>query len=349
MQRIRSLPEPLRRRLPLIYERSGIDRRYSCVPDYAEADPDNFSFFGANDALSPVPSTATRNAWYRKSVLPLAEQVSREALGQAGLNPADITHVIAVSCTGFFAPGLDIELVKRLGLPPTTQRTFIGFMGCYAAFNAMRVAHSFCQSTPSARVLIVCAELCTLHFQIDDTFESAVVNALFSDGAAAAIFASRSAAEARGKLAYTASHAQLDDDSMEDMTWEIGDTGFLMGLSSRVPQVIATALPAYLDALLQPHQLTPTDLDFWAIHPGGRAIVEKARDVIGLSDEQVHDSLEVMRQHGNMSSPTILFVLQRFLEQHRAQQANGEAGWGHGVAMAFGPGLTIEGCLWRQV
>lgn len=349
MQRVTSLPETIRRRLPIIYDRSGIDRRYSCVPDYESSDPADFQFFAPNDSLHPTPSTGTRNAWYRKAVLPLAEQVARDAVQQAGLQPRDITHLIAVTCTGFFAPGLDIELVKRLGLPPTTQRTLIGFMGCYAAFNALRVAHGFCQTHADARVLIVCAELCSLHFQIDDSFESAVVNALFSDGAAAVVLASRAEAEAAGKLAYAASHTLLDDDSMEDMTWDVGDTGFLMGLSSRVPDIIAQALPAYLEALLCPHDLTPEAVGFWAIHPGGRSIVEKARDVIGLSDAQVHDSLEVMRLYGNMSSPTILFVLKRFLEKHRTQRANGEPGLTSGVALAFGPGLTLEGCLWQQV
>ena len=344
MQRVESLPEPLRRRIPAIYGHSGIEQRFTCVEDYVHEDADEFDFFPPDWSLAPPPTTARRNRKYRQAVLPLAERVGRDALAQAGLAPEDITHVIAVSCTGFFAPGLDIELVKRLGLRPSTQRTLIGFMGCYAAFNALRVAHSFCQNDPAARVLIVCAELCTIHFQIDDAFDTAVVNALFSDGAAAAVLAPRAEADAHGCLAYLDNHVLLDDDSMEAMTWEIGDTGFLMGLSSRVPAVIARNLPAYLDGLLCPHGLTPEAIDFWAIHPGGRAIVDKAREVLGLPEAAVHDSLEVLRRHGNMSSPTILFVLKRFLDRHRA---NGSGGLGHGVAMAFGPGLTLEGCLWR--
>ena len=364
MQRVESLPQPLRNRVPTIYQRSAIDYRYSCVADYGCDDPADFEFFPSDWSLQPAPSTEQRNRKYREAVLPMAERAARNALAQpdlivAGFKTADgetghtgpqtawaldmplITHVIAVSCTGFFAPGLDVELVKRLNLPPDTQRTFIGFMGCYAAFNALRVAHSFCQSDPEARVLIVCAELCTLHFQTSGTLEEVVVNSLFSDGAAAAILAPRSGAAAQGELAYVDGRAQLDDDSMEDMTWDIGDTGFLMGLSSRVPDVIADHLPAYLDRLLCSHELTPSDIGFWAIHPGGRAVVEKAGDVLDLSDAAVRDSLEVLRLHGNMSSPTILFVLKRILE--RKDQP------GPGVAMAFGPGLTIEGALFRRV
>ena len=145
------------------------------------------------------------------------------------------------------------------------------------------------------------------------------------------------------------STARLDNDSMEAMTWDIGNTGFLMGLSARVPDVIADHLPTYLDRLLTPHDLDRDDVDFWAVHPGGRAIVEKAQEVLDLADADVQDSLEVLRRYGNMSSPTILFVLKRFLDRHRAARRNGERPLQNGVAMAFGPGLTLEGALFQQV
>jgi len=342
MQRVESQPAAIRRRLPAIYASSGIDYRYSCVEDYVREQAD-WDFFPQNWALDPAPSTAIRNQKYRKAAVPLAERVARDALTQADLSPDEITHVITVSCTGFFAPGLDIELVKRLGLPAHTQRAVIGFMGCYAAFNALRVAHGFCQSQPGARVLVVCVELCTLHFQASQTLESAVVNALFSDGAAAAVLASRPEAEAKGELAYVDNHCLLDDDSMDHMTWDVGDTGFDMGLSSRVPSVIAKHVAPFFETLLGRNGLTKNDVQFWAIHPGGRAIVETAQATLGLSDEAVHDSLEVLRLRGNMSSPTILFVLKRILDRHR------DAPFRTGVAMAFGPGLTIEGCLWETI
>lgn len=349
MQRVTSLPAPIRKRIPAIYERSGIDQRHSCVVDYGKADAADFTFYPPDWSLQPAPTTGQRNALYRESAVPLAEQVARDALARAGRTMDEVTHVVAVTCTGFFAPGLDIELVKRLGLKPSTQRTVIGFMGCYAAFNGLRVAHSFCQSDPNAVVVMVCVELCTLHFQVSETLEQAVINAIFSDGAAAAVLSSRDAAQAEGELAYTASHCVLDDDSMGHMTWAIGDHGFDMGLSPRVPAVLAQQLPTYLDGLLAPHHLTPDDLDFWAIHPGGRAIVDKAQAVLNLSEADLRHSLGVLRDHGNMSSPTILFVLERFLADHHAQRAEGRSGLGSGVAMAFGPGLTLEGCLWQRV
>jgi len=346
MAQIDTLPDALQSRLPAIYRGSAIDGRYTCVADYGKEDAEEFTFFPNTWTLEPAPTTEDRNEHYRESVIPLAEDVGQRALEQADVAADDITHVIAVSCTGFFAPGLDVELVKRLGLSPTTARTFIGFMGCYAAFNALRVAHSFCQSQPDARVLVVCAELCTLHFQIDDSLESVVVNSLFSDGAAGAVLSARPESEARGRLAYVDGRSHLDDDSMEDMTWAIGDTGFKMGLSSRVPDVVGDNLPSYVDNLLAPHGLSQEDVGFWAIHPGGRRIVEGAREALSLSEADVADSLAVLRRYGNMSSPTILFVLQRILEQ----QAQGDgAPPEHGVAMAFGPGLTIEGALFRRV
>ena len=344
MQRVEGLPPVIRKRIPKIYARSGIDYRCSCIEDY-ERDAADFAFYPRTWTLKPEPTTAQRNRKYREAVVPLAEGVAGQALVEAGRTSDEVTHLIAVSCTGFFAPGLDVELVKRLGLPAHTQRTLVGFMGCYAAFNALRLAHAFCQSRSDACVLVVCAELCTLHFQIGDTLESAVVNALFSDGAAAAVLSSRPDGEAAGELTYADGHALLDGDSMDHMTWDVGDTGFLMGLSPKVPGVIAENLPGYLEALLCRNGLTPETVGFWAIHPGGRAIVEKARDVLALPEAAVRDSLEVLRLYGNMSSPTILFVLKRFLDRHRAEQAEGGAGLQNGVAMAFGPGLTIEGCL----
>jgi predicted naringenin-chalcone synthase len=346
MARIETLPDALQSRLPAIYRGSSIDGRYTCVDDYGKEEAEDFTFFPKTWTLEPAPSTEDRNEHYRESVVPLAENVGERALEQAGVAPGDITHVIAVSCTGFFAPGLDVELVKRLGLPPTTERTFVGFMGCYAAFNALRVAHGFCQSNPDARVLVVCAELCTLHFQVDDSLESVVVNSLFSDGAAGVVLSARSESEARGRLRYVDGRCHLDDDSMEDMTWAIGDTGFKMGLSSRVPDVVGENLPAYVDDLLGTHDFTREELDFWAIHPGGRRIVEGAQEALGLTDADVADSLAVLRRYGNMSSPTILFVLKRILD--RPAQGDG-APPERGMAMAFGPGLTIEGALFERV
>jgi alpha-pyrone synthase len=342
MERVESLPAGIRKRIPAIYERSAIERRYSCVADFAHFEPERFEFFPKDWSLSPAPSTEFRNEWYRKSIIPLMEESARKAMASAKIEAGDVTHIITVSCTGFFAPGPDVEMVKRLGLSPSTHRTMIGFMGCFAAFNALRVADAFCRSSPDAVVLVICAELCTLHFQVDDTLESAVVNALFSDGAASAIMRSRRDDDRITGLAYRGSHSVLDDDSMGDMTWAVGDTGFMMGLSSRVPSIISKRLPEFVERLAKPIGGSE-NVGIWAIHPGGRAIVDKAQEVLQLDDADVRHSLAVLRDYGNMSSPTILFVLKRVMEDG---VSNGRPG---ALAMAFGPGLTLEGAAFDLV
>ncbi len=340
MQRVQELSPQLRKRIPHLYQLSGIERRFTCIADYAR-DPQLPDFEPRSWPISHFSTTRERNEHYKASIIPIAEKASREALQNADITPTEITHIVVVSCTGFFAPGLDIHLVKSLGMRPDTQRTLIGFMGCYAAFNALRVADSFCKADPSSRVLIVCAELCSLHFQIESTIESCVVNSIFADGVAAAVIRARQDddPELSGKFAYVRSLSMLDDDSMGHMSWAIGDTGFLMGLSPKVPEVLARALPNYIDALLTPANLSKSDIDFWAIHPGGRQIVDKAQDVLGLTDGDAADSFEILRNFGNMSAPTILFILKRIMERDVR---------GFGAAMAFGPGLTIEGCLLRR-
>lgn len=340
MEKVESIPDPIRTRIRAIYERSGIDRRYSCVVDYKRS-ADQFEFYPNNWRLEPEPTTEERNALYRKAAIPLAVEAASSAIGKSHCQHEAITHVITVSCTGFFAPGLDIILCDELGLNRSVERVHIGFMGCYAAFNALKTAHAFCQSDPNANVLIVCVELCTLHFQVSDTMEKAVINSLFSDGAAAVVMSSTPPAEASGKLVYSRGLAMLDDDSLDHMTWDLGNTGFKMGLSRKVPDVISGMLPTYVDNLLSRSGLSLGDIDSWAIHPGGRAVVDKAAETLELEESDTFDSYEVLRQHGNMSSPTILFILERKLQQ--LDRIN------NGVALAFGPGLTIEGCLLQVV
>ncbi len=347
MSQIQGLSQPLLNRIDTIYKQSGIDQRYSCLADYGSA-PEDFTFYPQNWALAPFPSTQSRNEQYQIYASKIAESAAQKVLAQSHLEATAITHLIVVSCTGFSAPGVDIHLIQSLGLSTTIDRTLLGFMGCHAALNGLKVAHSICQSESKAKVLLVCVELCSLHFQIEDSLESVVVNAIFADGAAAAVLRSSSLSEAQGKLAYGAGYSQLVADEPDLMNWTIGDTGFLMGLSPKVPSAIARHLPAYLKAFLEQQNLSQGAIDFWAIHPGGRKIVEQIQTMLDLGDDQVKDSFAVLRQYGNMSSPTILFVLQRLLMQHE-QGILQDQGFQTGIALAFGPGLSIEGCLFRQV
>jgi predicted naringenin-chalcone synthase len=268
----------------------------------------------------------------------------------------EITHLLTVTCTGFFAPGLDVELITRLGLRPDVQRTHVGFMGCHAAFNGLAAARNIVRASPGeggARVLLVCVELCTLHFAYGWDPEKLVANALFADGAAACVVASDGVAQERGearvgreaggegrwRLQETAS--LLLGGSREAMTWKIGNFGFEMTLSATLPALIGQRVGAWCSGWLQAAGLEVGDVERWAIHPGGPRILSAVRDALSLSGEDLMASGEILREHGNMSSATVLFVLKRLLLQ-------GQTG-DRCVAIGFGPGLMAEGMLLERI
>lgn len=349
MLKTESLSASIRKRIPSIYANSGIDYRYSCISDYI-GELQDFELYPQNWELTPTPTTFSRNQKYEIYAPKISLQAAQQAIADAAINVKDLTHLIVVSCTGFSAPGIDIHLIKQLGLSSTISRTMIGFMGCHAAFNGLKAAHAICQSDRQAKVLLVCVELCTLHFQVADTLENTIINAIFSDGAAAAILTSQPFAQAEGKLAYTDGYSLLIENTEELMNWTIGNTGFLMGLSPKIPDVVVEYLPNYLQDFLNEHHLTQKELDFWAIHPGGRRIIEKIQSVLELSDRMVADSYEILRRYGNMSSPTILFILKRILDKHQSGiRDRNSSTFQNGIALAFGPGLSIEGCLLQKV
>ena len=344
MARIEGLPAGLEERIASTFRRSGIEHRYSCLEDFGQEEADHFNFFPNNWQLSPLPSTAKRNDLYSRLALPLAETVARDALAQAGCSAEQITHLIVVSCTGFFAPGLDIQLIQRLGIPPSAERSLIGFMGCNAAFNGLKLTDAICRASPaSTRVLMVCVELCTLHMQRPDNVENVIVNALFGDGAAAAVLSCRD--PKRGQLTYRDSACTIAEHSLEAMTWEIGDTGFLMQLAASVPQRIQHALPGFLEPWLQRHGLDASGIDLWAVHPGGRQILDLVQQGQALPTQALEASYGVLRDFGNMSSPTILFILKHWMA---LPPQNPAAAPRQGVALGFGPGLSIEAALFQH-
>jgi predicted naringenin-chalcone synthase len=336
------LSSAIKNRIPAIYANSGIDYRYSCLPDYG-GELTSFELYPPNWALMPAPSTFERNQKYNLYAPKLSCQAAQQAIAEAKLQPQDITHLVVVSCTGFAAPGVDFYLIKHLGLSPAIARTMIGFMGCHAAFNGLRTADAICKSDAQAKVLLVCVELCTLHFQVANSLETTIINAIFGDGAAAAILTAQP--EAQGKLVYTGGDSQWIPDTPDLMNWTVGNTGFLMNLSAQIPDVLAAHLPDYVENLLNRRQLKLSDLDFWAVHPGGRRIVDKIQALFDLSDRQVADSYGVLRDYGNMSSSTILFILQRILKRILESGSSSNSPCHTGLAIAFGPGLSIESCL----
>lgn len=311
-----------------IYEGSSIETRYSVIPDY-RLPTDQRTFFPKNDALEPVPTTAQRNALFCVEANNLAEWAVRRLFDQLpGFDPKTVTHLITVSCTGFSAPGFDYHLVKEFALSPAVHRFHIGFMGCFAAFPALKLAQSLVRSTPGARVLIVDVEACTLHFQKEFQPDVVVANALFADGAAALLVSGE-----KGPLQLHDFRSHIIPGSENDMAWIIGETGFDMKLSSYVPRLIEGNIQAILDRLFADSGWSRDELKLWAVHPGGRAILDKTAQVLGLENQELQVSYDVLRQFGNMSSVTIFFVLKAILER-------GDRG--KLFACAFGPGLTVE-------
>ena len=320
-----------RRWLNSLYTLSGIETRHSCLPDAVALIP--HSRFAPGRPLDETPTTAERMAIYQREAVQIGVAAAERALAMSHLPDAaaDVTHLIVVSCTGFFAPGLDLAITQRLGLRPTVQRTLVGFMGCAAAFNGLRLAAQIVYGQPDAQVLVVCVELCTLHLQPGSDRIALTVASLFADGAAACLVGA--AGPSGDLLQINRLHTQVLPDTEDAMAWQIGDHGFVMHLSPDVPRHVSTLAQSALATLLD-GQPTPT---FWAIHPGGRAIVDRLTELLQLAPVQVAASYNVLRHYGNMSSPTILFVLRELLDQLRTADIPAS-----GVAAAFGPGLVTE-------
>lgn len=331
--------ERQRRMLRALYRKSGIETRHSVIASFDQNLPNDFFPLG-NDGKRRQRSTAERNRIYTRESQRLAVALARELITNCpDLEPADITHVITVSCTGFCNPGPDYHIVNELGLSYATQRYNLGFMGCYAAFPALRMAKQFCEANPEAVVLVLCLELCTLHLQLEGGEDSMLANSLFADGAAAAIVSARTPAKSQPCYRLGAFHSGLIPSGKDDMAWTIGDQGFDIALSSYVPRIIGANIEEAVGQILATANFVLTDITSWAVHPGGKAIVDKVAESLGLAEEQVAASRKVLREYGNMSSVTVLFVLQEILNQTDRPLSE------ELCAMAFGPGLTVEMAL----
>lgn len=326
-----------------IYRASAIDTRHSVVTDFQLGSPGGF-FFDPTTGAFLNPSTAERNAKYAQEAGKLASCAARRALsteaaqsGKGAYSPADVTHLITVSCTGFYAPGPDLDIVRELGLAPRVERYHLGFMGCYGAFPAMRLARSICLAHESALVLIVAVELCSLHLQAGTESDELLAASVFSDGAAAALVSARPPA-GRPSFSLRQFNSALATEASDDMAWTIGDTGFTMTLSNRVPKVVEREVRAALAPLWECAGISAADVGAWAVHPGGRAILDGFEAGLELPGDSLTASREVLSRFGNMSSATILFVLDRLLRSE--QRLSGPV-----AAVAFGPGLAVESAL----
>jgi len=279
------------------------------------------------------PTTSQRMRVYSEEAPKLALEACRRALADATVEADTITHLVTVSCTGFAAPGVDIALIRALGLPATTERAHVGFMGCHGALNGLRVARGLANADPDATVLLCAVELCSIHYHYGWDPKRVVANALFADGAGAAVIAADGPA---GAWRLAANGACLFPDSAYAMTWGIGDHGFDMTLSTKVPNLIAQHLPRWLVGWLGRHGLTIDRVGSWAVHPGGPRVLNSVANALGLDVSATKHSHEVLTRHGNMSSPTILFILDRLRRAGAALPC---------VALGFGPGLAVEAAL----
>lgn len=430
MQRNVSERTGVRRMLRSIYHHSGIRKRHSVISDFSKPGASPL-FFNNDGSRVLTPDTRKRNDVYTREARKLFTDLGRKLIHNTpGFSREDVTHVVTVSCTGFFAPGPDYYVVRDLGLPGSTQRYHIGFMGCYAAFQGLKMADAICRSEPGAVVLVLCVELCTLHLQFSDDTDAMISASVFADGGAGALVSSRTpqnagpfrnagtTPDATEKLSDNASpgiptravppetpsvtapagkpsgaasppvlemisfHNDLTSEGEQDMAWTIGNQGFEMRLSTYVPDIIRSNIGPMLNKILQGAGLQKNDIGHWAVHPGGRAILDKVRDALDLDEAQLGASRSVLREYGNMSSATILFVLKEMMDryaesglqsgsasgpqdtsyhasqnasQHGSQDASQHAKPAKPsssdtvFAMAFGPGLTIETGLLRFV
>ncbi len=312
----------------MIYDRAAYDE----VVQTAE---DNGGRYRAKNEDDFGPDTAERMAIYEREALPMALRSAGQALKESGLKPTDITHLVTVSCTGFRAPGFDIGLIKELGMSSSVERTHVGFMGCHGAFNGMRVARAFADADPNARILLCATEICSIHYYYPWNPKRIVGNALFADGSAAMVCASDKQTPANGWNA-VASGSCLFPDCEYAMGWEIGNNGFEMTLSAKVPTLIANNLKPWLESWLAKQNLTIGDIASWAIHPGGPRIIHSVEESLGLVEGVAWASREILTQYGNMSSPTVLFILDRLRRENSLRPC---------VALGFGPGLVAEAAL----
>lgn len=320
----------------MIYRRSGVERRGSCLLEGPTVDGERLEQSFLTSGVGPRgPTTAARMERYGEEAAALGLEAARGALEGDG---KAVTHIVTVSCTGFIAPGIDHALIERLGLSRTVRRLHVGYMGCHGAINALAAARAIVRSEPASRVLVVCVELCSLHFQAGERPDQIVANALFADGAAALVVAAADG-PSLGVLAGTG--GCVFPDSEGAMAWRIGDHGFEMTLAESVPRLIGEHLRPWLSGWLDSQGLSQRDLvesGAWAVHPGGPRVLEAVASALGLSESAMRASREVLSRHGNMSSPTVLFILDRL--RHEAAMAGRPT-----VLMAFGPGLSVEAAL----
>ena len=303
MQNAYQLDADEKRKLAFLYNQSGIETRHSVIPDYSK--PNTESNFLPKNNEDLFPSIDQRMAVYKKNACLLSIEAITNCI-KPFIRAEQITHLITISCTGMSAPGLDLEIMEAMQLSPTLFRTSINFMGCYAAIHGLKMAKFICDSEPSAQVVLVATELCTLHFQKEYTLENASSSLLFADGSAAVLINNSTAP---ASLHLESFYSKVAFQGKKDMAWEISSKGFLMTLSGYIPQLIKEDIELLVSEALKKKGITLSEIPFWCIHPGGKKIVDVIEQKLSLTADQTKYARKILTEYGNMSSPTILFVL----------------------------------------
>jgi predicted naringenin-chalcone synthase len=325
MQQVYAANETDKRKMRFLYQQSGIAQRYSVLADYSRPIQE-WRFYPQTEGLDPFPSLEQRMAVFNRQAPLLSVDAIRDCLRQEH-RPSSVTHLITVSCTGLSAPGLDLQVMELMDLSKNIHRTSVNFMGCYAAIHALKMADAFCAADKKAKVLIVCTEICTLHFQREHTMDNIASSLLFGDGAAAVLLT----AEGEG-LHIDHFFSEVIPKGKRDMAWELSSQGFVMTLSGYIPELIEEDFATILERALGTAKLN--EVTHWCIHPGGKRILEAIERSLSIERQKLQPSYEVLQEFGNMSSATILFVLKKMMHQ---KQKIGKL-----AAAAFGPGLTVE-------
>lgn len=326
--------EEEKRKLKFLYHQSAIKSRYSVLPDYS-LNTDQWEFYPASENLEPFPSLEKRMDWYNRTAPQLSIAAVEKCITQK-IKKEKITHLITVSCTGMSAPGLDLQIMELMDLPKNIFRTSVNFMGCYAAIHALKLADEFCKNDINARVVIVCTELCTLHFQKENTADNIAASLLFGDGSAA-VLVTNNQSDLPG-LTIKTFYSEVKFNGKEHMSWQLSSSGFLMKLSGYVPELIEQDFNHLLQNALQNAGTRQEEISHWCIHPGGKRILAAIEKSTAILNEDLKLSYHVLNEYGNMSSPSILFVLKEIfhsLETTIKSKANV-------FGAAFGPGLTME-------
>lgn len=327
MQKAYLLDESEARKLAFLYKQSDIKQRYSVINDFANAEMHG-SFFKPDFS----PSLDDRIKFFQQFAPALSVTAVMNAI-EGFIDTEEITHLITISCTGMSAPGLDLQVAEALNLKSDIFRTSVNFMGCYAAIHAFKIAEMICFSAAKANVVIVCTELCTIHFQQQYSLDNAASSLLFGDGSAAVLISN--AITSANSLTLKSFYSEVSYKGKEDMSWQLSNNGFLMKLSAYIPHLIQEDISELVNKALNHSGMLKEEITHWCIHPGGRKILEVIKSQLSLNTEDFACSKKVLSEYGNMSSPTILFVLKEIMEGISDETANV-------FGVAFGPGLTME-------